>query len=159
MTFITDNFNFFFLFFQQLAALLIARQVIGNLKESALPYLLEQMRLAKLSFDLWGALSPTGTRSPPGTEQTTQEGEKSAEKTEKPPEQESSQTETSPDQPTAKRTISQAELESSLFKVKPYVLLLFPAYIVVVVYLFDVWSTVYMNFVFKCIKNLVHKNF
>jgi anoctamin-8 len=44
---------------QQLAALLIARQVIGNIKESALPYFLEQLRLAKLSFDMFGALSPS----------------------------------------------------------------------------------------------------
>ncbi len=39
--------------------MLIIRQLIGNIKESALPYVVEQMRLAKLSFDLFGALSPT----------------------------------------------------------------------------------------------------
>lgn len=86
-----------------MAALLISRQVIGNLKESAVPYLLEQMRLAKLSFDLWGALSPTGNRGPPGTEE--------AEK--KTPEPENA----APDQASAKRSISQAELESSLYRV------------------------------------------
>lgn len=94
---------------QQLAALLIARQVIGNLKESALPYLLEQMRLAKLSFDLWGALSPTGSRAPPGM----------------PPEKRQDSEEEQPPLPTdrpdseanVKRTISQAELESSLYRV------------------------------------------
>ncbi|GLG96978.1 Anoctamin [Gryllus bimaculatus] len=79
------------------AALLIARQVIGNLKESALPYLLEQLRLAKLSFDLFGALSPT-------------EAKKSIvkEKQEEP--------ECGTPGKGGKRNISQAELESSLFK-------------------------------------------
>lgn len=101
--------------FQQLAALLIARQVIGNLKESALPYLLEQMRLAKLSFDLWGALSPTGSRSPPGTEQSSQESDKLPEEEETKTDQPKNDEQ---DQASAKRTISQAELESSLFKVK-----------------------------------------
>uniref|UniRef100_A0A1B6E559 Anoctamin n=1 Tax=Clastoptera arizonana TaxID=38151 RepID=A0A1B6E559_9HEMI len=77
---------------EQLAALLIARQVIGNVKESALPYLLEQLRLAKLSFDLFGALSPSEIkREPPGND-TTDEKKPSG------------------------RNVSQAELESSLFK-------------------------------------------
>lgn len=53
-------------FFQQLAALLISRQVIGNLKESVLPYILEHLRLAKMSFELWGALSPSGSKPLPG---------------------------------------------------------------------------------------------
>lgn len=44
---------------QQLAALLLMRQIVGNIKESCVPYFMEQMRLAKLSFDLFGALSPT----------------------------------------------------------------------------------------------------
>lgn len=87
---------------------MIARQVIGNLKESALPYLLEQMRLAKLSFDLWGALSPTSTKSPPGVEQEAHEGDNK---------EEEKNGQSTPDQASTKRTISQAELESSLFKV------------------------------------------
>lgn len=74
---------------QQLAALLIARQVIGNLKESALPYIMEQIRLAKMSFEMFGALSPSEAESP--------------------------KSETSS---FCNRHISQAELESSLFKVK-----------------------------------------
>lgn len=77
-------------FFQQLAALLIARQVIGNLKESALPYFMEQVRLAKMSFEMFGALSPSEAQNNP---------EKST---------------------NGNRNISQAELESSLFKVKEY---------------------------------------
>ncbi|XP_055372049.1 anoctamin-8 [Condylostylus longicornis] len=44
---------------EQLAGLLISRQIIGNLRESALPYMIEQWKLAKLSFKLGGALSPT----------------------------------------------------------------------------------------------------
>lgn len=41
---------------EQLAGLLISRQIIGNLRESAWPYILEQWRLATISFNLWGAL-------------------------------------------------------------------------------------------------------
>ena len=67
-------------YFQLLAALLITRQVIGNVKvyiflvynvpnfteifilwsqESLLPYAKKQLKLAKMSFDLFGALSPS----------------------------------------------------------------------------------------------------
>jgi len=42
-----------------LAALLITRQVVGNVKESLIPYAKKQLKLAKMSFDLFGALSPT----------------------------------------------------------------------------------------------------
>jgi anoctamin-8 len=71
--------------------------VIGNLKESAVPYLLEQLRLAKMSFDLFGALSPSEAKK----------------------ELTSNQREASPTNKTTgtNRSISQAELESSLFKV------------------------------------------
>lgn len=44
---------------EQLAGLLISRQIIGNLRESVFPYFMEQMKLAKMSFVMWGALSPT----------------------------------------------------------------------------------------------------
>lgn len=91
---------------QQLAALLISRQVIGNLKESALPYIVEHMRLAKMSFDLWGALSPQNSRPPPGT-QNDKKGDATNEGKDK---EEAEQLN--------KRTMSQAELESSLFKVR-----------------------------------------
>jgi anoctamin-8 len=87
--------------FQQLAALLIARQVIGNLKESALPYMLEQLRLAKMSFDLFGALSPSEAKK----ELISNQSEDSSEA--------SSTNKTTG----TNRSISQAELESSLFKV------------------------------------------
>lgn len=44
---------------EQLAGLLISRQIIGNLRETAYPYFMEQLKLAKISFNMWGALSPT----------------------------------------------------------------------------------------------------
>lgn len=44
---------------EQLAGLLISRQIIGNLRESAFPYFMEQLKLAKISFSMWGAMSPT----------------------------------------------------------------------------------------------------
>lgn len=77
-----------------MAGLLIARQVIGNFRESAWPYLMEQWRLAKLSFKIWGALSPTAEKPETKFEDTN---------TEKPA--------------TPLRSIGQAELESSLYKV------------------------------------------
>lgn len=64
--------------------------------------MLEHMRLAKMSFDLWGALSPIGARQPPGMPE---------------PEQTTEQSETKESEASAKRTMSQAELESSLYKV------------------------------------------
>lgn len=83
---------------------MIARQVISNLKESALPYMLERLRQAKMSFDMWGALSPLNTKAPPGNEETIPDLV-SEEKT---------------DPPNEKRTMSQAELESTLYKVRDY---------------------------------------
>lgn len=83
------------------------------------------MRLAKLSFDLWGALSPTVCRNPPGMEEplsnpsTSQSG---STESEVPP---------AKGQANVKRSISQAELESSLYKVKTclYLKILFFLYI------------------------------
>jgi hypothetical protein len=49
----------FELHFQLLAALLITRQVMGNIKEALIPYVKQQLRFAKISFDLYGAISPT----------------------------------------------------------------------------------------------------
>ena len=48
-----------FIFSQLLAALLITRQVVGNIKESIIPYAKKHFKLAQLSFDRYGALSPT----------------------------------------------------------------------------------------------------
>lgn len=94
--------------FQQLAALLISRQVIGNLKESAWPYLLEHMRLAKMSFDLWGVLTPVAARPPPGVAAPPPDADAKAD------------ADGQPESGTAgaRRSIGQAELESSLFKVR-----------------------------------------
>ncbi|VEN36991.1 unnamed protein product [Callosobruchus maculatus] len=86
---------------EQLAALLIARQVIGNLKESALPYMLERMRLAKMSFDMWGAMSPVDSKPTPGTEVKNSNDDNQSGDGE---------------EPTGKRMMSQAELESTLYK-------------------------------------------
>lgn len=44
---------------EQLAGLLISRQIIGNIRESAFPFFMEQLKLAQISFSMWGALSPT----------------------------------------------------------------------------------------------------
>ncbi|XP_073999029.1 anoctamin 8 white walker isoform X2 [Rhodnius prolixus] len=77
---------------EQLAALLIARQVIGNLKESALPYFMEQIRLAKMSFEMFGALSPSEAEKPTESKSGSKDGS------------------------SGNRNVSQAELESSLFK-------------------------------------------
>lgn len=61
------------------------------------------MRLAKMSFDLWGALSPQNSRPPPGSE----DNKETSDVREK---EEAEQLN--------KRSMSQAELESSLFKVR-----------------------------------------
>lgn len=106
----STNFFFFFhfanfeFFSQQLAGLLISRQIIGNLRESAWPYFFEQWRLAKLSFKMWGALSPTQERTPliSQTKSTTSRLSDSSEPSEIPS--------------TPKRSIGQAEIESALFK-------------------------------------------
>ncbi|XP_058790313.1 anoctamin-8 isoform X4 [Phymastichus coffea] len=94
---------------EQLAALLIARQVIGNLKESAVPYLIEQLRLARLSFEMFGALSPSEARSPPGEPSNESETMSAA----------SSPSHDDDKEPRIKqpRNVSQAELESSLYRV------------------------------------------
>lgn len=91
-----------------MAALLIARQVIGNLKESAVPYVIEQLRLARLSFELFGALSPSEARPPPSQEsEEVQQGGKDNEEKEDRSDSKSKQP----------RNVSQAELESSLYRV------------------------------------------
>lgn len=64
------------------------------------------MRFAKISFDLWGALSPTSERPPESQTETAKK------------EMSNSQLSSTPEQcASAKRSMSQAELESSLFKV------------------------------------------
>lgn len=104
--FLKNNNKSYWLWFQQLAALLIARQVIGNLKESAVPYLIEQLRLARLSFELFGALSPSEARPPPG-----EEDDELRKNTEDKSERSDGGKSKQP------RNVSQAELESSLYRV------------------------------------------
>lgn len=87
--------------------------MIGNLKESAVPYLVEQLRLARLSFELFGALSPSEARPLPGQEaedvrDSSKDPKDSEEKEERPDSGGKSK------QP---RNVSQAELESSLYRV------------------------------------------
>ncbi|XP_018328855.1 anoctamin-8 [Agrilus planipennis] len=95
---------------EQLAALLISRQIIGNLKESAWPYMLEHLRLAKLSLDLWGVLTPTDPKSLPGDIKRDSISSTNSKDSD---EQESSSDTT---KVKTKRSMSQAEFESTLFK-------------------------------------------
>ncbi|XP_067622020.1 anoctamin-8 isoform X3 [Eurosta solidaginis] len=114
---------------EQLAGLLISRQIIGNLRESAIPYFIEQWKLAKLSFNMWGALSPTQnfnrTIMDVPTTTVTESDIKEKHNTNTPQHtrtrkesnnlaQESNliKAKTSP----SKRNIGQAEIESSLYK-------------------------------------------
>ncbi|KAK0093021.1 hypothetical protein PV326_000101 [Microctonus aethiopoides] len=100
---------------EQLAALLIARQVISNLKESAIPYLIEQLRLARLSFELFGALSPSEAKSPPGEQKQDQQQQQQHHDTTHDDNDDKDEKEAGKGKP--QRTISQAELESSLYRV------------------------------------------
>ena len=97
-----------------MAALLIARQVIGNLKESAVPYLIEQLRLARLSFELFGALSPSEARRPPGEPEEEKEKDTSTKENEDEKNAKEEKTEVGRGKA---RNVSQAELESSLYRV------------------------------------------
>ncbi|XP_061400488.1 uncharacterized protein LOC133336217 [Musca vetustissima] len=123
---------------EQLAGLLISRQIIGNLRESALPYVAEQVRLAKLSFNMWGALSPTQdnnrtfaesvaaagaagstdsekTKQASGTSTPMQPGTPSKQLPKKPSTDTGCSTPSTTTSAT-KRNIGQAEIESSLYK-------------------------------------------
>lgn len=101
-----------------MAGLLISRQIIGNVRESVVPYLLEQWKLAKISFTMWGALSPTQDLNPSIAEAAekiknetpqgtpTKQSDSTAESTRK-----------NSESSTSKRNIGQAEIESALYKV------------------------------------------
>ncbi|XP_023170241.2 anoctamin-8 isoform X3 [Drosophila hydei] len=105
---------------EQLAGLLISRQIIGNLRESAIPYVLEQWKLAKLSFNMWGALSPTQHVNRSLAEELATAEEKlkaEASATTKTTAEEQQQQQQQQQQQSAnKRNIGQAEIESSLYK-------------------------------------------
>ncbi|XP_013164040.1 PREDICTED: uncharacterized protein LOC106115257 [Papilio xuthus] len=103
---------------EQLAVLLITRQIIGNLKESALPYLIENLRLAKICVDVFGAISPSKI---PSSTQITELFEKRTSSSGDPPEALVNGTDKEAerrDSETAvgQKVIHQAELESQLFK-------------------------------------------
>ena len=49
-----------------LAALLITRQVMGNVKESLVPYAKKQFKLAKINYDLFGGAGTSPTEEKPG---------------------------------------------------------------------------------------------
>ncbi|XP_039765784.1 anoctamin-8-like isoform X1 [Pararge aegeria] len=103
---------------EQLAVLLITRQIIGNLKESALPYLIENLRLAKMCFDVFGAISPSKI---PTAAQLTDVFEKKTSSSGDAPEMlinggtEKEERRYS-DSLVGQKIIHQAELESQLFK-------------------------------------------
>ncbi|KAK0169080.1 hypothetical protein PV327_002826 [Microctonus hyperodae] len=104
---------------EQLAALLIARQVISNLKESAIPYLIEQLRLARLSFELFGALSPSEAKSPPGEQkQDEQQQQQQQHHHDTTHDDNDDKDEKEAGKGKPQRTISQAELESSLYRIQ-----------------------------------------
>ncbi|KAM3958420.1 anoctamin 8 white walker [Aphomia sociella] len=104
---------------EQLAVLLITRQVIGNLKESALPYLIENLRLAKICVDVFGAISPSKM---PTSAQLTELFEKKTDSAGELPENSiinggTDKEDRRDSEPiVGQKIIHQAELESQLFK-------------------------------------------
>ncbi|XP_049318320.1 uncharacterized protein LOC105227099 isoform X2 [Bactrocera dorsalis] len=111
---------------EQLAGLLISRQIIGNLRESAIPYFIEQWKLAKLSFNMWGALSPTqdinrtimdsGVSTTTSTASTTTGKMKVETPQQTPTKHDSSSPLVRTTASACKRNIGQAEIESTLYK-------------------------------------------
>ncbi|XP_028899707.2 uncharacterized protein LOC105217978 isoform X2 [Zeugodacus cucurbitae] len=111
---------------EQLAGLLISRQIIGNLRESAIPYFIEQWKLAKLSFNMWGALSPTqdinrtimdsGVSTTTSTASTTTEKVKVDTPQQTPTKHVASSPLVRTTTSSNKRNIGQAEIESTLYK-------------------------------------------
>ncbi|XP_063897375.1 anoctamin-8 isoform X2 [Helicoverpa armigera] len=104
---------------EQLAVLLITRQVIGNLKESALPYLIENLRLAKICVDVFGAISPSKI---PTSAQLTELFDKKTDSSGDPPENSlvngaADKEDRRDSEPlVGQKVIHQAELESQLFR-------------------------------------------
>ncbi len=79
--------------------------MVGNVKESLLPYIGKQFKLAMLSFDLFGAISPTTD----GAEQLDPVSEQQSDH---------ATNESTGEQQT--RSVSQAEVESSLVPVRNF---------------------------------------
>ncbi|XP_041972095.1 anoctamin-8-like isoform X2 [Aricia agestis] len=97
---------------EQLAVLLITRQIIGNLKESALPYLIENLRLAKICVDVFGAISPS--KIPTSTQLTELFDKKTSSSGDAPELNKEDRRDSEP--AVGQKVIHQAELESQLFK-------------------------------------------
>ena len=83
------------MFFKQLVILLIVRQAINNLTESTIPYMFEQMHLAKFNYGFWSAFIPNRLRDRDRTGSETSNDATSD----------------------AKSDINQADLERTLYKV------------------------------------------
>ena len=49
-----------------LAALLITRQVMGNVKETIIPYAKQHLKVAKINYDLFGGAGTSPTEEKPG---------------------------------------------------------------------------------------------
>ena len=92
--------NMLVIVLQQLGTLLIIRQVVGNIKESLIPFLKGQVKLAQMSFAMFGAVSPSMEEKPKPESQTPSEDGSSAAAT--------------PGSGPDARNISQAEIESAM---------------------------------------------
>lgn len=104
---------------QQLAGLLISRQIIGNLRESAWPYIMEQWRLATMSFKMWGALTPTANVAMDFPKSSVDSLVSDTKKNDDAHHEnvQQQQEHATAMAPTPKRSIGQAELESAYYKV------------------------------------------
>uniref|UniRef100_T1IMB0 furin n=1 Tax=Strigamia maritima TaxID=126957 RepID=T1IMB0_STRMM len=93
---------------EQLAALLITRQVIGNIRESFVPFMLEQFKLAFMSFEMFGAFSPDNDNKFPNLDDILDLNDGGIPENGKDEASTSSKTQNA-------RNLSQAEVESSLY--------------------------------------------
>uniref|UniRef100_T1J6A9 Anoctamin n=1 Tax=Strigamia maritima TaxID=126957 RepID=T1J6A9_STRMM len=93
---------------EQLAALLITRQVIGNIRESFVPFMLEQFKLAFMSFEMFGAFSPDNDIKFPNLDDILDLNDGDKAENGKDEASTSSKTQNA-------RNLSQAEVESSLY--------------------------------------------
>nr|XP_032521785.1 anoctamin-8 isoform X2 [Danaus plexippus plexippus] len=95
---------------EQLAVLLITRQIIGNLKESALPYVIENVRFHKMCYEIFG-ISPSKVQT---QNQLSELFDKRTSSSGEAPEVNG--TDERRDSDITTKGIYQAELESQLFK-------------------------------------------
>ncbi|KAH3837137.1 anoctamin-8-like isoform X2 [Dreissena polymorpha] len=95
---------------EQLATLLITRQVIGNLREALLPYILWKMKLMRVGYNITGHMSPNTLEK----EINDMTGSNSSEKQQK-DESDISNTKRE-DEKTSELVLTQAEIESTMKK-------------------------------------------